>query len=194
MIRLLEGSVRQVNAQNLTLMVRGVGYLVYTNTARQNIIEGQALTLHTHLAVRETALDIYGFIDPEELQFFELLLSVPKIGPKSALQVLLQADVSLLVAAIIKQDSGHLHKLSGIGKKTAANIVSHLENKVTALLHTASSKPDGSNSNLNLTAAQTDAIDALEAIGFDAKEVRGLILKLPAEADAKTLIQAVLKK
>ncbi len=191
MIRSLEGTIIRQNPLHLVVTVHNIGYLVYTNTTRHNYIAGETILLHTHLAVRENALDLYGFVEEKELTFFELLLTIPKIGPKSALQILCQADPDLLSTAILLQDAEHLHKVAGIGKKTAQNIVTHLAGKidtefVPAIDHVGTA-PD-------LTTAQRDAIDALITLGYDQKEANLLILKLDKSLAAKDLIQSVLKQ
>ncbi|PJC56058.1 Holliday junction branch migration protein RuvA, partial [Candidatus Kaiserbacteria bacterium CG_4_9_14_0_2_um_filter_41_32] len=103
MIRLLEGVVAGKAPGGLVISVGGVGYHVRT-TKKVPTAVGVSLRLFTHLAVRETALDLYGFLTETELEFFELLLTIPKIGPKSALQILDQADVNLIVEAVNLQD------------------------------------------------------------------------------------------
>jgi holliday junction DNA helicase RuvA len=133
MIRMLVGEVAAVADGYVTVLVGGVGYLVGTNTKGVMFRTGDKVTLHTHLAVRETALDLYGFTTVSELDIFELLMLVPKIGPKSALQVMNQASPTLLLEAIGKKDAGYLHKLSGIGKKTCENIVQFLHDKVEGM-------------------------------------------------------------
>ena len=191
MIRSLQGTIAAIGENSLVVEVHNIGYLVYTPTARQQYVPGTTVFLHTYLVVRETALDLYGFLEPSELTFFELLLGVPKIGPKSALQILCQADIALLSAAILEQDPEHLSKLSGIGKKTAANLVSHLEGKIDHLTlptHLAT------NPNSHLSEAQIDAIDALITLGYDPQEARGYVIKQDKTTDTKSLVQAVLKQ
>ena len=190
MIRSLEGTVTFLGENNVVITVYGIGYLVYTPTARRQFIPGETVFMHTYQVVRETALDLYGFLDKDELTFFELLLDVPKIGPKSALQIMCQADVSLLGNAIMEQDPNHLSKMSGIGKKTASNLVSHLEGKIDALFTVDSLK---NQSQPLLSQAQTDAIDALITLGYDPKEARTYVLKEDKNEDTKSLVQAVLK-
>lgn len=191
MIRSLEGILAHQKDLRLTVAVHGVGYLVNSNTNRHLYILGEPIFLHTHLAVRENALDLYGFPEEKELTYFELLLTIPKIGPKSALQILCQADPDLLATAIMLQDAEHLHKVAGIGKKTALNIVTHLAGKIdpTTTPNIESIAPAD-----NLTPAQVDAIDALITLGYEQKEARAYVLKLDAKLDAKTLIQSVLKQ
>ncbi len=190
MIRSLEGTVSYLGENSVVVVVSGVGYLVHTPTQRSNFVPGETVFLHTYQVVRETALDLYGFLDQDELTFFELLLDVPKIGPKSALQILCQADVSLLGTAIMEQDPEHLSKMSGIGKKTASNLVSHLAGKVDSLFTVDSLKHA---TQTQLSQAQTDAIDALITLGYDPKEARTYVLKEDKNEDTKSLVQAVLK-
>jgi holliday junction DNA helicase RuvA len=191
MIRLIEGIVATTSPTSVVVLVHGVGYLVYTNATKYSYLAGDSVTFHTYLAVRETALDLYGFKTPRELEFFELLLSVPKIGPKSALQVLSQADPDLIATAVIMSDADHLHTVSGIGKKTASNIVTALSGKIDA-----STTPIDTSVSLTseFSPTQTDAIDALVTLGYDLKEAQLLIVKLDKDLPAKDLIQAVLKR
>lgn len=191
MIRSLEGLISTLTENNVVVTVNGIGYQVYTNINRHHFVPGEMVLLHTHLVVRENVLDLYGFTEADELAYFELLLDVPKIGPKSALQILCQADVNLLHTSIIQNDGDQLHKLSGIGKKTASNIVGFLSEKVASL-------PLSLNTNIitspQLSQNQIDAIDALITLGYDANEARTYVTKLNKTEDTKTLVQAVLKQ
>ncbi len=191
MIRSLEGLVASHADSSLVLTVHGVGYLVHTNAIRHNYAVGDQVIVHTHLAVRENALDLYGFRTEKELEYFELLLTIPKIGPKSALQILTQADPDLIATAVVLNDAEHLHTVSGIGKKTASNIVTALAGKID--LATTPHITD-LNPNIQLSSAQTDAIDALITLGYDQKEARTHVLKLDPDLAAKDLIQGVLKQ
>jgi len=191
MIRSLEGTIVAQTDNSLVVTVHNIGYLVYTNASQHTFVVGDSVLLHTYLAVRETALDLYGFIEEKELRYFELLITIPKIGPKSALQILSQASPDLLATAILLQDAEHLHKVSGIGKKTASNIVTHLEGKID---NTITPDIENISSQGSLTTAQTDAIDALITLGYDQKEARNFVLKQDPSLDAKTLIQSVLKQ
>lgn len=192
MIRSLEGSIASVSPTQVTLVVHDVGYLIHTNTNRVSYHENDQVLFHTYLAVRENALDLYGFRTLRELEFFELLLTVPKIGPKSALQILSQADPDLIATAVILNDGDHLHKVSGIGKKTASNLVTALSGKIDASTANLQSTPLTPTD--TFTAAQTDAVDALITLGYNEKEARALVLKLDPAGSAKELIQGALKQ
>jgi len=192
MIRSLEGKISAITENSVVVNVNGIGYQVFSNTNRHEFFPEQNVFFHTHLVVRENVLDLYGFTERDELVYFELLLNIPKIGPKSALQILCQADTNLLYSSAIQNDPDQLHKLSGIGKKTAFNIVNFLNAKIDQL-------PSNLSTNIitpthQLSANQIDAIDALITLGYDAGEARNYVTKLDNTEDTKTIIQTVLKQ
>jgi Holliday junction DNA helicase RuvA len=190
-IRSLTGIIKEIGDNEVVVDVRGVGYLVATPTLTNPYSKDESIHLYTYLAVRETAMDLYGFRDKTELEMFQLLLGIPKIGPKSALQIMTQATPALLVEAAEKHDGQFLHKLSGIGKKTAENIVEYLHKKLD-LLPTATSATD---TNSSLTQVQTDAIDALIALGYEASTAREVITGFSEEdATVNSLVTKALKQ
>ena len=190
MIRLLTGEIVAVTEGYVTVVVNGIGYLVGAPTKTTHFKMGELITLHTHLAVRENALDLYGFTSLIELDLFELLLEVPKIGPKSALQVMSQASPTLLVEAISRKDDAYLHKLSGIGKKTCENIVQALHTKIERLAFTEGFTPSS-----GLTSEQTDAIDALVSLGYELATAREMVKNLESEGvSTNDLIKQALKQ
>ncbi|MCB9815421.1 Holliday junction branch migration protein RuvA [Candidatus Nomurabacteria bacterium] len=191
MIRTLTGTIKDLGEDWLVLEVNGVGYLVASPTLTNSFTLEQKVTLQTYLAVRETALDLYGFVDSTELQMFELLLGVPKVGPKSALVIMTQATPTLLSESAHKNDAVYLHKLSGIGKKTCENVVRYLNSKLENLPTTSASSDmtDG------LNQVQTDAIDALVSLGYDLNTAREAIKNMPEEgATVNTLVTQALKQ
>lgn len=187
MIRSLRGTIQSVSDGYAVVDVRGVGYLVACPATTRFDID-QEVFLHTYLAVRETALDLYGFTEQSEIETFELLLGVPKVGPKSALQILSQASPTLISEATEKNDPVYLHKLSGIGKKTCENVIQYLQGKKELL-------PDVGTVNSELNTIETDAIDALIALGYDTTAARDVVLKLYDEnATVNSLVRDALKQ
>ena len=173
MIRQLHGTIAQLEANGLVLDVRGVGYLILMPPSMlQGYTTGDTLTCYTYLAVRETALDLYGFTDTTYRHVFELLLHVPSVGPKSALQILSHASPALLSEAVTKDDPVYLHKLSGIGKKTCEKVVQFLKDKQDALPATDAMTDHA------LSGVQSDAIDALVALGYEGASAREAVLGL----------------
>ncbi|MGF1509178.1 MAG: Holliday junction branch migration protein RuvA [Myxococcota bacterium] len=131
MIAWLKGRVRDRRPTRLVLDVHGVGYAV-TVTVQNPAREGQEVELHVHTHVREDTLQLFGFLDPDERRLFDLLLTVPNIGPVKAMQVL-QTSVSDFVAIVVQRDVGRLAKLPGVGKKTAERILLDLADKVMGI-------------------------------------------------------------
>lgn len=164
------------NTLSVVLDVNGVGYLVFVPRLSPKHTVGNPCTLFTHLAVRENALDLYGFETEAELTLFELLITLPKIGPKSALQILTQADTAVLEKAVAEQDPGYLSKMSGIGKKTAEKVVTGLEDKL-AVFSTGSAAAELSD--VGGVGYLTDAIDALVALGYPQSDARKAVQQLP---------------
>jgi holliday junction DNA helicase RuvA len=184
MIGFIEGTIAAIRSPHLLVRVGGIGYKVAV--LKETLLrakEGAATSLWTHLAVREDALDLYGFADENELRFFELLLTVSGIGPKSALATLDIAAVETLRSAISAGNAGYLTSVSGIGKKTAEKIVLELKDKV---------KPDEKSSHVALRGDQ-EALEAMRALGYSAAEAREALRKVPntAETGSERLREAL---
>lgn len=170
MIAQLTGTALHKMTDSVILDVNGVGYKVHTSLdTLTSLNEGSEVSLWTYLAVRENALDLYGFQSEEELNFFELLLGISGIGPKSALGVLSVAPVETLRSAVASGDTTYLTKVSGIGSKTAQKIVLELKDKIGAL----ESESGGA-----ARQEESDAIDALKALGYSHSEARNALKKL----------------
>ena len=188
MIRTLTGTITQAKDTSVVIDVRGVGYLVGTPNKGGELQIDDSVTLQTHLAVRETALDLYGFGSHLELEMFEMLLGIPKVGPKSALQILVSATPNLLIESAQKNDHVYLHKMSGIGKKTCENIVLYLHKKVSDMEFETETATD------SFTQTQNDAIDALIALGYDAASARESVKHLTdKDSTVNSLITQALK-
>lgn len=189
MIRRITGTVVDATDSSVVIDVAGVGYLVHTSVVGTTLPLDSTQSLWTYLAVRETALDLYGFATRDELEIFELLLSLPKVGPKSALQILTQADITLLKEAVAQEDPTYLTKMSGIGKKTAEKIVHELKDVFAERgLNTAS------NTSGPLHTWQQETIDALVALGYPQKAAREAVQGLPdTVTDTNTALTSALR-
>src|SRR6185369_15938313 len=144
----------------------GVGYKVSVSPEilglNRKVGEEISLFIHTH--VREDALDLYGFLEYSELEFFEMLISVSGVGPRSALAILGLTSIDTLRHAIGTGDTSYLTKISGIGKKTAEKIVIELRDKVA-------DKMKGEKSGGSLQ-GELDALEALKSLGYSQIEAR----------------------
>ena len=146
--------------------VAGVGYKVSATASTISTIgkDKRQITLWTYLAVRENAMDLYGFLSIIELNFFELLITISGIGPKTALSIMNSASIETLETAVQTGESSHLTKISGIGKKIAEKIVMELKDKVEKIAHTPESKTAMRN--------DSDALEALKSLGYNQNEAR----------------------
>jgi Holliday junction DNA helicase RuvA len=172
MIASLEGKVTNLKDNYVVLSVGGVGYKVFVSAYTLGKLAGAgSAVLYTHTYVREDTLALYGFVTPEELDMFELLISVSGIGPKAALGILSIADPNTVRTAIANQDPSILTKVSGVGKKTAERVVLELQNKVAALPSLAQAG----------IVAESDALEALLAMGYGVAEAREALKAVPAD-------------
>ena len=192
MIRHIAGTVSSHSTDSIVVDVVGVGYLIYVSKPQDFPVDSE-VTLHTHQAVRETALDLYGFTTLDELDTFELLLGLPKIGPKSAAQILAQADLELLVEAVSNEDPAHLSKLSGIGKKTAEKVVAGLKDPFEDRGYGVAGTEGVGQS--TTTGFQADAVDALVALGYPQAAARKVVQNLSPEiTSTNEAVSAALKE
>lgn len=169
MIGSIEGKIEYSTDKYALVDVNGIGYKVYisTNTFKNLPEKGSKTRLFTHLHVREDIMDLYGFLNQGDLEFFELLISISGIGPKGALNILNVASVETLKKAIANEESSILTKVSGIGKKTAEKIILELKNKVGGEFLDEKFGADG------------EAIDALVSLGYRLQEAREALKKIP---------------
>ncbi len=186
MIGKLAGILAERSLKEVILDVGGVGYRIFiseeTLKAIPTIVDSP-LSLWTYLAVRENALDLYGFSSRDEREFFELLISVSGIGPKSALAILSLAPPDTLAKAIGAGDSSYLTKVSGIGRKSAEKIIVELRDKIGTL------EVGGTG-----LAEEGEAIEALQALGYNLREAREALKKVGVEAvDTGDKVKAALK-
>ncbi len=132
MIALVSGTVAVRRADHVVIECCGVGYrlLISAETLRQVPATGKQVLLHTHLVVRDDALQLYGFASEEERELFLMLLGVQSVGPKVALAVLSGGPPRDLLAALAAGDAARFQAAPGIGKRTAERIIVELREKV----------------------------------------------------------------
>ncbi len=174
MISYLEGTVIFKGERFAVVSCGGVGYKVHfaPETLRSIPSAGSPFKTWTHLRVRETDMELYGFSTYAEMQFFEVLIGVSGIGPKSALGILGVAPLDTLKRAIAAGEMNYLTKVSGVGKRMAEKIIVELRDKLGG-----AAMPDGVRTEL---AADTDVLDALIAMGYSGREVREAVSRIPA--------------
>ena len=132
MISLLNGTVRSLLSDRVIIEVQGVGYAVLVTSATSaSLTLGAPAILHTSLVVREDSLTLFGFLDEESKNTFELLQTVSGVGPKVALSILGSLSIEDLARAIAQENVGAIEKVPGIGKKGAQRMILELKGKMT---------------------------------------------------------------
>jgi len=166
MIAFLSGKIKNKGNGYIVLEINNIGYKVFVSQIFFSDLDiGQMIDLYTYQHIREDVMDLYGLKSLEELEFFELLLSVSGIGPKSALGVLSIADVGIIKESVVTGDSALLTKVSGIGRKIAERVILELREKISKINFIAG-KTDSPAS------ASSDEIDALLALGYSIIQAR----------------------
>jgi Holliday junction DNA helicase RuvA len=189
MISYLEGVCIDVAQKYTVVLTGGVGYKVHLSeeSLRALVVDSQ-VAFWIYTSVREDAFDLFGFHSRDDLEFFELLLSVSGIGPRSALSILSVAPSATLATAIGTGDTSYLTKVSGIGRKTAEKIVIELRDKMIG-------RSDGTKEAGRHLRGDSDAVEALQALGYSQNEARKAIQEIdPTITDTNQKIKAALRQ
>ncbi len=197
MIAYIEGRLLEVTGKGCVLVTPGgVGYeLALPSTALVGLPgKGGELQLHTHLIVREEALDLYGFLTRDERDLFRLLIGIDKLGPKKALSILSHFSPEHLRELVLREDADMLATVPGIGPKSAREIMWKLRDKVAGiktgpmLAGTPQDAPRGEYS---------DALAGMKALGYTEEEARPMVREIfeaEPDIDAPSAIRVALKK
>jgi len=173
MISSLEGKITLKSEKYAIIEANGIGFRVNCSEKTLSKIPqiGGSVKLYTYLSIKETGWDLFGFLTFDEIELFELLISIPGIGPKTASNILSVASVEDLEEAIVLGDETILSRVSGIGKKVAQKIVIELKTKVKKLAKGGGDKFK--------VADEIEIIDALVALGYKVYEAREAIKQVP---------------
>lgn len=189
MIAFLSGVIASNRPGQLIVDVHGVGYLVRTPSGMQPGPIGAEITVHTYLAVREDAMDLYGFANEADRDTFTIMLSVNGVGPKLALAAVDTLGADGVRAAVVAEDVGALTQIPGVGRKGAQKMVLELREKLSGL--PASSGAIASPAAAANLTARDEARGALAALGYTGTEVEAAIAG--ADGTAEDIIRAALR-
>lgn len=163
MIGSVRGRVTHIGQDHTLVEVGGIGYRVMAGPALLAQLRlGEETSVYTHHLVREDLQALFGFVSPEELAFFELLMTVSQVGPRLALAITAAYPVLKLQLAIVNDEVDLFTSVSGVGRKTAQRIILELKEKV----HAAGIAAGGPSS------TDSDVVAALESLGYTASEAR----------------------
>ena len=128
----ITGTVVHTDESSVALSCGGVAFRCFTsfNTLRKIASTGETVTLYTYLAVREDALDLFGFADTAELDCFKILIGVSGVGPKACLAILSQITPYKLALAVASGDVKAITAAQGVGPKIAQRIITEIKDKL----------------------------------------------------------------
>ncbi len=183
MIGRLRGTLLEKQPPFLILDVHGVGYELEApmSTFYDLPAVGQEVLLHTHLAVKEDAHNLFGFGSKLERSLFRSLIRISGIGPKLALALLSGMRPEELIDCIENQDSAQLTRLPGVGRKTAERLVIEMKDRVADFHTTPGSGPRAPAAGGGTDDAVSDAISALVALGYKPAEAGRLVRQFPTD-------------
>lgn len=194
MIARISGKLLSKKPTDLIVDVNGLGYHVEISLATYDHIGqiGETVTLHTHLHVREDALQLFGFYTERERELFELLITVSGIGPRLALAILSGLSTEELGQAIADGQEAILVGIKGVGRKTAQRLILELKDKIShSTTAPENQRPDSSAP----TPAQIseEAVQALIALGFKANIARDVVLKIQKQVGPHISVEEIIR-
>ncbi|HHU77445.1 MAG: Holliday junction branch migration protein RuvA [Caldicoprobacterales bacterium] len=188
----ISGILEELDSQRVVIDVNGIGYSVFVpGSILQRLPSiGGRIKLFTYMHLREDCQDLYGFLEKEEKQFFEKLITVSGVGPKAALGMLSAFSVQQLAIAIVTGDRKTLCNAPGIGRKTADRIILELQDKIDK---NSIGIPKSTSSPIHKwTDERMEALEALQALGYSSADAEQALSGLE-EKDTSTLIRLALK-
>jgi Holliday junction DNA helicase RuvA len=190
----VRGVVIERHADAVVVDVQGLGYRV-TVPRRGGLAEGESVDLYVHTHVREDALTLFGFVSPAERDVFELLITVPSIGPVKAMGIL-ETPIEDIVSLVARGDVRGLSKLPGIGKRTAERMLVDLREKLAALAPSLVVEPGKASVTATDARALQDLVSALTHLGYKApvveREAARAVESLGADAGLDALLRHAL--
>ena len=180
MISYVSGIIEYIDEEKVVVDNNGIGLSIFmTNDDLSVMGQGEEVKIHTYFNVKEDMMQLYGFLDYENLELFKLLLTVNKVGPKGALAILSTCSGELLKMSIVSGDSKTISRAPGIGAKTAERIVLELKDKIE-IDGVEEFAADAAPKDVE---AANDVIEALIGLGYPKSEVVSLMKRIDISED-----------
>ncbi len=192
MISYIKGVIDTVEHDKVIIENNNMGYNVLMSQSATEVLgQGEEIKIYTYLHVKEDAIQLFGFLSKNELEMFKKLISVSGVGPKGGLAILSALPENNLQMAIISGDAKAISKAQGIGAKTAQRIIIELKDKIDLEEMLEVSSEDISSEN----SIQSDAIDALIALGYSKTESFNAVKKISVDEnmDVEDILKLALK-
>lgn len=194
----IKGQLVECNSSYAVIEAGGVGFKIFTPSSAFGILPktGSVVMLHTSFVVREQAQTLYGFLTAQERDFYEALLGVTGIGPKTALALLGHLPLVELQRAIANEDAGTLCRVPGLGKKGAERLIMEMRDKVSAGAFSSGDYAVHFQADPRAQSV-SDAMSALINLGYNQataqKAIKKTLKDIPEGIDVAELIAYALK-
>lgn len=192
MIHHLKGQLIEKNPTYVVIECNGIGYYINISLHTFSLIpDSEAVSLYTHLQVKEDSHTLYGFAEKSEREIFRLLISVSGVGTSTARMMLSSLQPREVIDAIASEDVPTIQSVKGIGAKTAQRVILDLKDKVLKVLGDDEVLVSQSNTN------KEEALSALEILGYNRRQAGKVvekILKDDPESTVESIIKLALKK
>ncbi len=192
MIDFLKGTISKVSLKYIILECGNIGYLVnMSENQTRELMTGEEIKIYTRLILREDSATLYGFLDEEYRELFDLLTTVSSIGPKVGIGVLSALHLNEIVGSIRKSDIDVLTRAPGIGKKTAQRIILELKDKISDF--TFEDREESIEDTLSDKGLKEPAIEALISLGYNEFEARKALSNVDENLEISKMIKQALK-
>ncbi len=196
MISFIKGELVSVKEDKIIVEAGGIGYNIFVPTSLlPNLPQtGSEVKIYTYLNVREDAMNLFGFLNEDDLDMYKMLLGVNGVGPKAALGVLSNISANDLRIAIVSDDAKTIAKAPGLGNKTAQKIILELKSKIDLEATLGNIESDASiPANIN-DDDRNEAVQALTALGYSASESMKAVRNVPMDVKgADAILKQALK-
>ena len=192
----ITGKVISKTKNILILENNNIGYEIYmTEIALSELNIGEEAKIYTYYNVSQDNISLFGFKNLEEKKMFENLISVSKIGAKTAIGILSSISTAEFAIAIITNDISRLSKLPGIGKKTAQRIVLEITDKVKTeeIIFTEDKEQKSNEQYVTVSEKEKDVVEALKVLGYNIKEIENIMKSLDINSSTEDMIKQALK-
>ncbi|MBR7072599.1 MAG: Holliday junction branch migration protein RuvA [Eubacterium sp.] len=174
----------------------GVGFkcFISVTTLRQLPSVGKEVNLFTHMAVREDAIDLYGFYELSELEAFKLLITVSGVGPKAAMAILSTLPPDRLSIAVSSGDVRSIQQANGVGKKTAERVVLELKDKMAGIGSSGVASVVEGIQSVASSSNASEAVEVLISLGYERSDAATAVGALDKSLSVDEMIRLALKQ
>lgn len=200
MISYIKGELTEVFEDTVVVETNGIGYNIRVPGSVLDRLPsvGSSVRIYTYLYVKEDAMNLFGFLNRDDLSVFKLLLNVSGIGPKGALAILSTIEPDDLRFAVLSEDVKMISSAPGIGAKTAKRLIIELKDKLklAEVFETALANKEKASSENDVLLAKNEAVEALVALGYASAQAMKAVQQVEnaEEKDSEQILKEALKK